>query len=264
MDRLPDTPERPMADVIRLLGAPGFEQAIWQMLQHIAAPDNLAILIYRHVGPTEVLYTQAEQPQVFDGLRTVYTGGAYLLDPYYDLHLNRVAAGIYRLRDVAPDAFHRSRYCIEYYVQTTLVDELTFIAYPAPGVTLNICLGRDKSSGQPFTAAQIKACHRIAPIVVALAERHWSGLTSNAGSGADMVGTLIASAFAAHGIRLSRRQAETALLVLRGHSSVSAGMRMGLSVQTVKVFRKQLYSRCRISSQAELFALMLPLLKGAV
>jgi DNA-binding CsgD family transcriptional regulator len=51
---------------------------------------------------------------------------------------------------------------------------------------------------------------------------------------------------------------------LRGHSSVSIGLRLGLSAQTVKVFRKQLYRRCAISSQAELFALMLPLLREAV
>ena len=55
-----------------------------------------------------------------------------------------------------------------------------------------------------------------------------------------------------------------ALLILKGHSSVSAALRLGVAAQTVKVFRKQLYSRCRISSQAELFALMLPLLKGVV
>ncbi len=263
MNLQPTAPERPLAEAIRLLGAPGFEPAIWQMLQCIAAPDNLAILIYRHAGPMEVLYTQTEQPQVFAELRSVYTDGAYLLDPYYDLHLNRIAAGVYRLLDVAPDAFQRSRYFIEYYDRTRLVDELAFIAYPAEGVTLNICLGRDQSTGQPYTARQIEACRRIAPVVVALAERHWSGLKSGTGSSEDIVGTLISSACTTHGFRLSRRQAEVALLILKGHSSASAGMRLGVSVQTVKVFRKQLYSRCRISSQAELFALMLPLLKGA-
>jgi len=43
---------------------------------------------------------------------------------------------------------------------------------------------------------------------------------------------------------------------------VSIGLRLGVSAQTVKVFRKQLYARCELSSQAELFALMLPLLAG--
>jgi DNA-binding NarL/FixJ family response regulator len=54
-----------------------------------------------------------------------------------------------------------------------------------------------------------------------------------------------------------------ALLILRGHSTPSIGLRLGVSPQTVKVFRKQLYQRCGISSQAELFSLMLPLLNAA-
>ena len=54
-----------------------------------------------------------------------------------------------------------------------------------------------------------------------------------------------------------------ALLILRGYSTPSIGLRLGISAQTVKVFRKQLYQRCGISSQAELFSLMLPWLNGA-
>jgi DNA-binding CsgD family transcriptional regulator len=264
LDPLFNAAEKPMADAVRLLQAPGFEQALWQVFQRVTAADNLAILIYRHTGPADVLYTQSDQPQVFAQLRSTYTDGAYLLDPYYDLHLRRVQTGIYRLRDVAPDAFHRSRYFIEYYDQTTLVDELTFVAYPVPGISLHICLGRDISSGQPFTPRQIAACHRLAPIIVALAERHWSALTTSHGPADDVVNVLMSAVLATHAIRLSRRQAEVAILILRGHSSVSAALRLGVSPQTVKVFRKQLYSRCRISSQAELFAMMLPLLKGGV
>jgi DNA-binding CsgD family transcriptional regulator len=253
-----------MADAIRLLHAPGFEPAMWQVLQRVAAPDNLAILIYRQAGPPEILYTQISHFQVFAELRSTYTDGAYLFDPYYDLHLRRVSAGVYRMRDVAPDAFQRSRYFIEYYGQSTLVDELSFIAYPATGISLHICIGRDRSSGQLFTPRQIDACHRLSPIIVALAERHWSGLTTHPGPADDVVSLLVTAVFATHAIRLSPRQAEVAILILRGHSSVSAALRMGVSAQTIKVFRKQLYSRCRISSQAELFAMMLPLLKGSV
>ena len=51
-----------------------------------------------------------------------------------------------------------------------------------------------------------------------------------------------------------------ALLILRGHSTVSIALRLGISPQTVKVLRRQLYRKCAISSQAELFALMFPLL----
>ena len=91
-----------------------------------------------------------------------------------------------------------------------------------------------------------------------------SALTIRPGPADDVVSLLVSAVFSTHAIRLSPRQAEVAILILKGHSSVSAALRLGVSSQTVKVFRKQLYSRCRISSQAELFALMLPLLKGVV
>jgi DNA-binding CsgD family transcriptional regulator len=133
-------------------------------------------------------------------------------------------------------------------------------------VTLNICLGRDGTSGQVFSAAEVHRASRIAPIVTALSERHWSGLSGppapGAGRGDQAAETLRIALLRSQGIRLSPRQAEVALLILRGHSSVSIGLRLAVSPQTVKVFRRQLYARCAITTQAELFALLLPLLKG--
>ena len=66
---------------------------------------------------------------------------------------------------------------------------------------------------------------------------------------------------AQHDILLSKRQAEVALLILQGHSSLSIGLNLSISPQTIKVFRKQLYKKCNLTSQAELFALMMPMLE---
>ena len=263
MDPLPNSAESQLADALRKLGKPGFETALLGVLRRVAAPDNLLILAYRDNGPPQLLYRQSDLPRVFAQFEATYLAGAYMLDPFYDMHLGRVASGAYRLRDVAPDAFQRSRYFIEYYDQTTLIDEITFVAYPAHGVSVNLCIGRDQSSNQQFSAREIDACHRIAPIICALADAHWSGLITTAGPADDHSAALTRSLKAAHNIHLSPRQGAVALLILRGHSTVSIALRLGVSAQTVKVFRKQLYSRCQLSSQAELFALMLPLLKGA-
>lgn len=256
----PDKAEDHLAQAIRRVGAAGFETALQNWLARSVAPDNLIVLAYRDAGPPQVLFQWSRLPQVFSQIGGTYLAGAYLLDPYFDLHMKRVPAGAYRIRDIAPDAFHRSRYFIDYYQQTTLLDEITFFAYPCPGLTLNLCLGRDAASGQGFTTREIETCHRLAPVVAALAETHWAGLAADPGPAEDVTGQLIAAAGTAHGIRLSPRQAEVALMILRGHSTTSIGLRLGLSPQTVKVFRRQLYAKCGISSQAELFALMLPLL----
>lgn len=260
---LPNSAEGQLGHVIRRIGGAGFEGALQDWFRRCLAPDNLIILAYRDAGPPQVLFRQSDKPQVFAQLDSTYLAGAYLLDPFHDLHTSRVPAGAYRLRDVAPDAFHRSRYFREYYRQTTLLDEITFVLYPAPDVSLNICLGRDAASEQPFTAREVELCQRIAPIVTALGEAHWHGLRAEQGVVDDVTVQLMRGLETARGIRLSPRQAEVALLILRGHSTVSIGLRLGVSAQTVKVFRKQLYARCGITSQAELFALMLPLLSAA-
>jgi DNA-binding CsgD family transcriptional regulator len=259
----PNAAEGMLAEVIRRVGKPGFESALHDWLRRCLAPDNLVVLAYRDAGPPLVLYRHTDAPQVFAQLEAIYLAGAYLLDPYHDLHVTRVPSGAYRLRDVAPDAFHRSRYFLDYYQQTTLVDEITFVCYPRPDVSLNVCLGRDTTSARPFSAAEVEAAQRLSPIVAALSEEHWTGIADPPQARDDVPGALVAAMAGQHGIRLSQRQAEVALMILRGHSTASIGLRLGLSPQTVKVFRKQLYAKCNLSSQAELFALMVPLLRAA-
>jgi DNA-binding CsgD family transcriptional regulator len=261
MQPLPNAAERLLADAIDRIGSDQFEPALWSFLRALVRPDSLVILAYRDAGPPAALYRWFEDPRVFAGLDRAYLADAYRLDPFYEMHLNRVGEGAYRLRDVAPDAFHRSRYFVEYYEATTLIDEIAVLVWPVPGVSLNLSLGRDAASGKPFTAAEVATCRRLSPVLAAIARAHWRDIGAGAGSTEDTPALLATEARKKHGIALSPRQAEVALMILRGHSSVSIGLRLGLSPQTVKVFRKQLYQRCAISSQAELFALMLPLLK---
>jgi DNA-binding CsgD family transcriptional regulator len=263
VERLPNAAEAHLAEAIRLIGARGFESALLGLLRRAVGIDNLLVLAYRDGARPQVLYHHAGRAEVFAEIETTYVAGAYLLDPFHDLHLHRAPAGLYRLLDIAPDQFQRSRYFREYYRRTTITDELTFVAYPARGVSLNICLGRDATSGTAFAVREVAVAQRLAPVVVALAERHWAGLRPTADrAGGDPTAALRRDLAEARGVALSPRQAEVALMILRGHSSTSIGLRLGVSAQTVKVFRKQLYRRCGISSQAELFALMMPLLKG--
>jgi DNA-binding CsgD family transcriptional regulator len=261
MKALPNDTESALAVAIRLCGGEGFETALFDFLGRATGADNLVILAFRKGHAPLSLYHRAADDRVFAAVETTYLGGAYLLDPVYDLHLSHAPQGVYRLADIAPDAFHRSRYFEEYYRQTTITDEVAFLAYPRPEVSLTLCLGRDATSGSAFSAGAIGTCRRIAGIVIALAERHWSTLPDDRVEEPDLSAAIQGALETQRGIRLSARQAEVALLILRGHSTASIAHRLGLSPLTVKVFRRQIHQRCGISSQAELFALMLPLLK---
>jgi len=250
--------EAAIGEAIRRCNGAGFEEALWNVLRLASRADNLLVLAYRIAAVPLVLWRHAPHSQAFELLDSSYVAGAYLLDPVHELHLTGVPAGVYRLSEVAPDAFARSRFYEEYFRQTTILDEIDFIAHPRAGVTVAISVGRDAASGSPFSARDMGACRRLAPVVIALAERHWAELVAPPGKKPD-VAAAMSEALKAHlGIRLTPRQAEVALLILRGHSSVSIALRLGVSRQTVKVFRRQLYRRCGISSQAELFSLLLP------
>lgn len=253
--------ESGIAAAIRDLRAPGFNITLAALFHAAARPDNLLYLVYRGSSTPQVLYVETPDPTVFAQLETTYLPGAYRLDPYFDLHLARSPRGAYRLSDIAPDAFQRSRYFREYYERTTLLDEVVFMCALPEDVTVTLCLGRDAQSGRRFSAQELAACQRLAPVIFALAEKQWHDLSGAVASSEDTVDLLIRATRARHGISLTARQAEVATLILRGHSSVSIGLRLGLSPKTVKVFRRQLYARCGICSQAELFALMMPILK---
>jgi len=252
--------ETALANAIRLCGQPGFEASLFDLLVRATAADNLVILAFPKGGAPLVLYQVAPAPSVFAEVRTTYLNGAYLLDPIYDLQRAEAPGGVYRLSDVAPDAFLRSRYYEAYYRQTTILDELAFICYPHAGLGLTLCLGRDAQSGSPFPARSLEAAARLAPIVLALAERHWAGLTGARSGNGDILARMTQALRFEKGITLSPRQAEVAFLILRGHSTASIAQRLDVSPLTVKVFRRQIYQRCAISSQAELFALMMSMI----
>lgn len=264
------SPNQRLAEAIRQIGQNGFEEALRVWLESLLPFDSFLAMAFRDQGVPLIFYSQAKSPAVFAELATQYVSAAYLFDPCLQLHAQGAAPGLYRLRDIAPDAFPRSQFYQDYYQKTTLVDELTFLAYPGgqsqAGVSLNICLGRDGgprgTGGRAFSAREKAAAAAAAPIVIALCERHWIGLSAPRMPDRDLAGDLAERAEKRLGLHLSTRQAEVALLILRGHSTPSVALQLGVSVQTVKVFRRQLYARCGISSQAELFALMLPLLNA--
>jgi DNA-binding CsgD family transcriptional regulator len=259
----PNPIERSLAAAILAVGTPNFAAALFDYLVAATEADNLVILAFPKGSAPLVLFHKASDPRVFAQIETTYVNGAYLLDPLYELQLSGAPPGAYRLLENAPDAFHRSRYFQEYYQQTTIQDEVGFLVYPRPGVGLTLCLARDASSGRAFSARAIETCHRIAPIVAALAERHWPDIAAPVQEGPDAMARMKKALERDRGIVLSARQSEVALLILRGHSTASIAQRLGLSPLTVKVFRRQIYQRCGISSQAELFALLIPHLDTA-
>ncbi|UYG00279.1 helix-turn-helix transcriptional regulator [Halomonas sp. GD1P12] len=253
--------DQQLADTIMALSAPDFTSHFSGWVKQLAAFDNLIIIAYQGERRPDVLYRECVDPVVYQQMDSHYLEGAYLLDPFYREHLKGGVRGIRRLADVAPDRFWRTHYYEHYYRQTTLLDEIAIFAQLNDDVTLNACFGKDRSSNQPFSPSELTALGRHEHTLAGLLSRHWQHYRPESAQQAPplpLEKRLREALYQQRGIQLSPRQAEVALFILRGHSSLSISLHLNVSLQTVKVFRRQLYARCRISSQAELFALLVP------
>lgn len=251
-----------LAKTIQALTTPELPRRFSALVRGLAAFDNLIILAYHGEHRPAVLYREYTDPVVYLPMDSQYLGGDYLLDPFYREHRRGEVRGIRRLIDVAPDHFRRTRYYNNYYKQTTLLDEVAVFATITDNITLTACFGRDRSSGTSFGKRDIQVLQQHEMTLSALLETHWRDYRPE--SATEEASTPLEERLREilgqeHGIRLSPRQAEVALFILRGHSSLSISLHLEVSQQTVKVFRRQLYAKCGLSSQAELFALLMPL-----
>jgi DNA-binding CsgD family transcriptional regulator len=253
-----------LARAIEAIGRHEFYPAMTEYLRHCLDYDNVIVIVFTGTSVPDVLYKRIYGPDVFRYIAEQYLPAAYLLDPIYHFHLRRGKAGLYRLLDVAPDQFRRSRYFKWYYGRIGITDEISVVLPVGENTTITISLGKDGTSGHVFSQKAEEFLRQHEPVIMSLIGSHWVASGSSVAAKTHQMSithSLIAAVRACHKVVLSPRQAETALLILQGHSSPSIGLHLGVSPQTVKVFRKQLYRKCGISSQAELFALMMPILE---
>ena len=201
---------------------------------------------------------------------THYQEGPYLLDPFYQVYADRMEAGLYRMREIAPDRFYHSEYYRSYYRRTGLAEEIGFLVSLPHDMKLVISLMRAGTSA-PFSDRDMNKLRRMEPIVHATAARHWRNLghlqpreakRTTAGPGLNLQ---VTSAFENFGEGvLTRREREVVRMVLRGHSSNSIGRQFYITTGTVKIHRKNIYAKLGISSQSELFSRFISYLSDIV
>jgi len=191
-----------------------------------------------------------------------YLKGPYLLDPFFKACGRKVDTGLYRLRDIAPDRFYQSEYYRSYYIQTGLSEEICYTFYLPKGVAGAMSLMRSGESSR-FSAREFRLLNSVAPIVASLAQRHWQDVPAkfDAEAAIDephqdraLIENTVSTLFSQ---RITPRETQVVAQVLEGHSSDSIATNLGISVGTVRIHRRNIYAKLRISSQQELFSIFL-------
>ncbi|MGE8335341.1 helix-turn-helix transcriptional regulator [Pseudomonas laurylsulfatiphila] len=241
-----------LARVFTTVGRDGFWRALVDTLRLLVPLDNALVALMRsgHVPHLLIDFdakgNSAEQEELAD-----YRAGMYLLDPFYQAVCAGIADGLHSLESVAPDQFQHSEYYLSYFSTVVGGDELQFMVN-LDGAVLGLSLGRSTR----FSLEDQGRLLCVRDWVLSAMRRHLD-LQPPEGPVAEPPAGDLATLLDRFDARLTLREIETARLILQGFSSKAIAQQMGISPETVKVHRRNLYHKLNVNGHGELFALVL-------
>jgi DNA-binding CsgD family transcriptional regulator len=251
-----------MGEVVAGIGEAAFPLRLSALLREVAPYDYTVIFGYRGKARPLDLYDDFPQSKrrIFV---TDYQAGPYLLDPFYLAATAPVAAGLYRMRDLAPDRFYQGEYFRNYYVRTGLAEEIGFFVDVPEGCTVVVSMMR---ADRPFSARELRALNGVRPVAEAAIRQNWRDLARRfaaeppRASGSPRRHEIERSFHSFGDGVLTPREREIAEYTLKGHSAEAIGRILAISPGTVRIHRRNIYGKLRIGSQGELFSRFIDML----
>jgi len=237
--------------IIEAIGTGRFPETLAEGLREIATYDFT--VIFGYVGSARPLALYDDFPEDRRRLHVEeYQAGPYLLDPFFLASLELNEPGLWRLSEIAPDRFYQGEYYRNYYGQTGLAEEVGYLIAVNRKLSIVVSLMRKE---RRFTNPEIRALKSVWPIVDAACRKSWQDVALDEASHAPLIEERIEQAFRSIGEGiLSPRERQVVELTLRGHSADAIGGKLGIASGTVRIHRRNIYSKLRISSQGELFS----------
>lgn len=188
-----------------------------------------------------------------------YLLGPHLLDPFFAEATSGRTRGFCSMRDLAPDQFYQSEFYQHHYVRTGIKDEIG-ILFPVNEERVAVLSITRQDNRSSFSDQDKKIFASATPLIEKFGSKHWGAMTSDETS--RTASTSIDEVFEKFGEDiLTEREREIVALILKGHSSVSMSYILDITEGTVKIHRKNAYSKLGVVSQADLFARFLKLLQ---
>jgi len=265
--RLPTKKDTPAATaaLIRAIHTEDFSAALADYLNSVVPFDYLVMFRYDREEEPKVLYDNFDTQFSLDSLQT-YLAGPYLLDPFFEVCRKPEPTGTIHLKDIAPDHFYRSEYYRTYYITTEILDEVCIFVPMSDGITIVATIERMRGN-RPFRKREVEQYRGVEAIVREAIVQNWrdaeylNAKQHSASEPKDALPERVKNIVGISGrSNLTNRESEVVSLILRGYSSIAIASILDISSATVKVHRKNIYSKLKISSQAELFSLFMPLL----
>lgn len=245
-----------IADIIGLGNSKGIAAGLIAAIETVVTHEGTCLIAFHQDARPEVLHHTLEPAGQKHYLER-YLAGPYLLDPLYKLALRPSKPGLVRFREERPDRFRASEYYRQYCERTHLLDEMDYLTPISTKTTVVLVVGR---RSRMFSKAELSRLELMAPIVQASIRRIWDAWISkkHSSAGNDEVHKRLGECLEKFGEAvLTVRERQISQLLLRGHSSKSIARELKIAPGTVMVHKRNMFSKLGISSQYELFAMLI-------
>ena len=244
-----------IAPTVLAIGRPTFPQALIHSLRGVADVGHCMVFSFTGENSARCLLDIGNIP-IGNDLGIAYSQHFHLADPNRDAIFGRQASPA----PIVLPSFARGMYSHNYrkifFDDSRIVDKFATAIW-VDDTCFYVNFYRITSQGR-FSADQIAQLSRIAPAVSAAVARHFQQVGSPESDPQQKLKTLFVTCepFA----RLTGREQEVCLRILTGFSSEAISTDLDIGLQSTLTYRKRAYQKLGISSQSELFAIVLRLL----
>ena len=244
------------AELLGSTDAAAYCRALVAVLDLAVSNDGTCLIAFHQDAPPDVVH-HSMPPAVARHYLDRYLAGPYLLDPLLQLAIRNKRPAACRFRDATPDRFRPSEYYRHYYERTHLRDEMDFLLRVADGTTLVLVVGRRHKM---FTQAELKRLRLIEKLLYAAMRniwRYWDSATRNDTRDGSLHRRLTRCFENFGGAALTDRERQITQLLLRGHSAKSVARELRIALGTVMVHKRNLFAKLGITTQYELFSILI-------
>ena len=248
-------PEHKLPAVIDALGTDAFSSALMHWLYHTARFDGFVILGYPQSGDLAVYHDGAPEAGHVS-CNTVYRGGMWLFSPLY-LHARQGHQGFFHISGISGPDFKASEFYTRYYHEVGINDHVAYITENGGGEPMVVSI--ERSTALPaFTGAEQETLRELEPLISSLVRKNWPGLevpngmkqAFHSGDHSELI-KLVGDK------GLTPREEEALLALLKGLPNKLIARELDISVETVKVYCKNIMRKFDVGSRGELFARIL-------
>ncbi|WOH36755.1 helix-turn-helix transcriptional regulator [Thalassotalea fonticola] len=246
-----------IAALIPATKTPEFVEKLAAMFK-LLVPTNNVMIISNPSKNLPVLEYNDLPPESRTSIVSEYVNGTFLLDPFYLAARKHGKQGFFHLKDIAPDGFEDSEYYKSYFKQSGLSDECGYIIQLADegDKFIIISLGQIEVS-ETFNDVHLKCMADISPLIDSLVKQHWQNAEHEADAQFDVRQQLETALECFGTSMLTERENQMVQMILHGYSGKAIAERFHISVETVKLHRKNAYAKLDLSTQGELFNLFI-------